>query len=112
LGADVVGITYDGLCLSAHEYKGEGIYGRRRSYYVPYEDIYHFDKFWWWLFWRTYYVKAHVRNLRKDQEDQDLSLKFRRMIFWCGLFRALSSTSAQKSDFYHKLCKDDYKLFK
>lgn len=112
LGADVVGITYDGLCLSAHEYKGEGIYGRRRSYYVPYEDIYHFDKFWWWLFWRTYYVKARVRNLRKDQEDQDLSLKFRRMIFWCGLFRALSSTSAQQSDFYHKLCKDDYKLFK
>lgn len=112
LGAQVVGITYDGLCLSAREYKGGGIYGRRRSYYVPYDDIYHYSKFWWLLLWRTYYIKAHVKNIRKDQKSQYLDLKLRRMVFWCGLYNQLSSSGADFDEFYHKQCKKDYKMFK
>lgn len=111
-GADVVAMTYDGLCLSAHEYKGNGVYGRRRTYYIPYSDIYHYDKFWWMLLWRTYYVKANPRNIRKDQHTERISLKFRRMVFWCGLYNSLSSSSASQDVFEHQYCKEDNKKFK
>ncbi len=111
-GADVVAMTYDGLCLSAHEYKGLGVYGRRRTYYIPYSDIYHYDKFWWMLLWRTYYIKAHPQNIRKDQLTELVQLKFRRMVFWCGLYNRLNSSSAKKDDREHKYCKEDNKHFK
>ena len=109
-GADIVGITYDGLCIIAREYEGDGKYGRRRSYYIPYEDIYHISKFWWWLFGRTYYLKATVRNIRKDQDSQYVDFKFRRLIFWCGLYRRVGKSKCDKS--YHKYCKADYKEYK
>lgn len=110
LGADVVGITYDGLCITAREYEGSGKYRKRRSYYIPYSDINHISKFWWWLFWRTYYIKAEVNNIRKDQESQSVDFKFRRLIFWCGLYRSVGRHKCDKH--YHKYCKEDYKEYR
>ena len=113
-GADVVVATHDGLCLSAHAYKGGGEYAMRKNYYFPYKNIYHYEKFWWWLLWRTYYIYAHDDNIRKDQDstETEVEFKLRKMIFWCGLYGRLSSSQAkQDKRTFHEDCKDDFKEY-
>lgn len=111
-GADVVVMTNDGLCLSAHEYKNEGEYASRKNYYFPYKNIYHYEKFWWWLLWRTYYIYAKEDNIRKDQKATTVQFKLRRMIFWCGVYNRLENSNAvQNKKYYHEECKDDNKNY-
>lgn len=112
LGADIIVITDDGLCLSAHPYKGMGTYGCRRNYYIPYDKIYHYEKFWWWLLWRNHYVKAYLSNIRKDQSSVDVTFKFKRVVCWASLYKSLDSSSAEQDmDTYHKECKKDNRIY-
>ena len=105
-------MTNDGLWLSAHEYKNGGEYASRKNYYFSYKNIYHYEKFWWWLLWRTYYIYAKEDNIRKDQKATTVQFKLRRMIFWCGVYNRLENSNAvQNKKYYHEECKDDNKNY-
>ena len=111
-GADTVVMTNEGLCLSAHEYKGCGEFASRKNYFIPYKNIYHYDKFWWWLLWRTYYIYFYENNIRKDQNNIEAKFKLKRMVCWCGLYNRLRGSEAIKNNnYYHEDCKTDYKEY-